>query len=806
MRNFLLICLMAVISGSLLAQPFFVDEFDDGTVVPDTDKFDITEANGEMVVAGNSTNGDWDGVWFQLPQPLDVSASPKLYVRAKASILGTTLRMDLAGPDGTFTNVQPITNTLTDDYRVIEYDFSSVDNGDFDFTQVQAIFFFINPGSGGFTGQVSMDYFALGEDIEGPITSDIYQDQMGSDSSLTNFVNDVVGFTRERSEDGSDPSFLTFVGDGTAGPWTPHVYALRPAPEFIQTSVDITDNTKMFVKMRSSVPGTAVRIDVQDTDGIASIGNAITRILTDEFVVYEFDYTDAFHTFPTESCPTADVEPCDVNLEAITELLMFVNGGTGMFSGTIDFDWISFGTNLDGAGPEAELVYQDHFDNERLDLTGSAEGVVVSESGSSMFLDGDATSGPFSPATYDFSEPTDEADTARVQRLVDFTPDGGQGKLFIRARTVGEAQPVRIDIIDSMGLSTNILGLTKRFTNEWDVYTYDFTGNTGDAGYGGAVGCSETEPCRLEMSAIRGIFLYPRPGEGMFNGQIEIDWISVGQPLEEAMETAVGVINYSDTLVGAGEFFSGTPGGMTYSVSDDGFLTMSGDGTSPTYQAINYTLRDEDGNAGKADAAGSGDRLYVRARILNSESAVLRVDLIDEDNFHTTNPSVAQTITGADFATYEFSYPEYTDGGFSGTACPTGAGPCPVDPQRITAMNFYPDPDTGMFSGDLTINWVSFGQEISVNVTDFAQLDRLRAFPNPASDELGVEFDLPTASQVSLYLYDGLGRRVMVRDLGLNSPGNNFNRMDVSDLPTGTYHLQVVVNGAPARALTVLKR
>ena len=797
---------MAVFSGALLAQPFFVDEFDDGTVVPDTDKFDITEVNGEMVVAGNSTNGDWDGVWFQLPQPLDVSASPKLYVRAKSSILGTTLRMDLAGPDGTFTNIAPITQTLTDDYRVLEYDFTTVNNGDFDFTQVQAIFFFVNPGSGGFAGQVSMDYFALGEDIEGTISSDLYQDDMDSDSSLTNFTNEVFGYTRERSGGGDEPSAVTILGDGTAGPWTPHLYALRPAPEFIQTSVDMSDNPTIYVKMRTSVPGTSFRVDVQDVDGIASTANAVTRILTDEYEVYEYDLTGANQTFVNESCPTADVAPCFVNLEAVTELLIFINGGTGQFAGTIDIDWLSVGVNLDGAGPEAVLQYQDNFDNERLDFTGSAEGVVVSESGSSLFLDGDGTSGAFSPATYDFTEPTDEADTARVQTLVDFTPDGGQGKLFIRARTVGDAQPVRIDIIDSMGLSTNILGLTKRFTNEWDIYTYDFTGNTGDAGYGGAEGCSETEPCRLDMSAIRGIFIYPRPGEGMFTGQIEIDWVSVGQPLEEVMETAVGVLNYSDTLVGSAEFFSGTPSGITYAVSDDGFLNISGDGTSGAYQSINYTLRDESGNASKADVSGSGDKLYVRARILNSASAVLRVDLIDEGNFHTTNPSVAQTITGEDFATYEYTYTDYVDGGFSGTACPTGAGPCPVDPQRITAMNFYPDPDTGMFSGDISINWVSFGQEISVNVTDFAQLDRLRAFPNPASDELGVEFDLPTASQVSLYLYDGLGRRVMVRDLGLNNAGNNFNRMDVSDLPTGTYHLQVIVNGAPARALTVLKQ
>jgi len=121
-------------------------------------------------------------------------------------------------------------------------------------------------------------------------------------------------------------------------------------------------------------------------------------------------------------------------------------------------------------------------------------------------------------------------------------------------------------------------------------------------------------------------------------------------------------------------------------------------------------------------------------------------------------------------------------------------------------MNFYPAPDTGLFTGDIDVNWVSFGQEISVNVQDFARLDGLRLFPNPATDELGVEYDLTEASQVSVSIFDALGRRVMVRDFGTRSAGNNFNRMDVNALPTGTYHLQVIVNGAPARAQTILKR
>ncbi|MEO0733864.1 MAG: T9SS type A sorting domain-containing protein [Bacteroidota bacterium] len=93
-----------------------------------------------------------------------------------------------------------------------------------------------------------------------------------------------------------------------------------------------------------------------------------------------------------------------------------------------------------------------------------------------------------------------------------------------------------------------------------------------------------------------------------------------------------------------------------------------------------------------------------------------------------------------------------------------------------------------------------------VNVRDFAQLDGLRIYPNPASEQIGLEYDLPTASHVSVSLFDGLGRRVMTRNFGRRIADNNFDRLDVREFPVGTYHLQVMVDGAPVRAQTILKR
>ncbi|MEL7160182.1 MAG: T9SS type A sorting domain-containing protein, partial [Bacteroidota bacterium] len=211
----------------------------------------------------------------------------------------------------------------------------------------------------------------------------------------------------------------------------------------------------------------------------------------------------------------------------------------------------------------------------------------------------------------------------------------------------------------------------------------------------------------------------------------------------------------------------------------------------------------------KADAAGSDNKLFIRARMRNAEKAGLRIDLGDEAGFESTNAGALDTIRGEEYMTYTYDFTDrYFDGGYGGTSCPqtNGAEPCPVDPQRITTIIFYPSPDNGAFAGDLDITWVSFGEELSVNVRDFAQLDGLRIFPNPATEQVGVEYDLPTTSHISVSLFDGLGRRVMLRDFGRRAAGNNFDRLDVRDLPVGTYHLQVLVNGTPVRAQTILKR
>ncbi|OAV45332.1 T9SS type A sorting domain-containing protein [Lewinella sp. 4G2] len=814
MQKLLLICLALCFSAGMVAQPIYVDQFDDGVVSDAMNtNFAIAEANNETTITGLGTNGAFAGVYFDFGGQFDITESPSLFVRAKASEDGTPLRFDLVDGDGTFSNMQPITVEVTTDYVVYEFDFSTVSNPDVDLSTIQATFMYPDPTFPGFTAVVALDFIALGEAPFVAPMSDIYQDLMDSDSSAANFgfVPDPFTVSRTADENG-ELTHVSISGDGTSGEFQPLAYQIRPAPDYLLTPVDMTDEPSIFIKARAATAGTVFRVDIQDIDNLSSNLQAVRFELADTFRVFEYSFEEANAiAFPGTAC-TEENLPCALDRENIKELLIYIDPGTGAFAGQIDIDYISFGVSLDPPEPAAPQIYVDDFDNDRVDFTGPTEGFEVSESGGSLNIAGNGTSSQFGTISYDFNDPSDDQDTARVARLLDFTE--AQNKLFIRARTDGAPQTLRIDVADTTGLSSsNNTTIVKTISSEWRTYEYNFSGNYTDFGYGGAEGCSPDTPCPVDATAIKSIFMYVRPGVGMFEGNIEIDYISIGQPIEgRDVESAVGIVNFSDTLANAAGAFEVRGSGLAAAVDND-ILTITGDGTATPFQQVRLNLQDADGGAAKADLVGSSNTLFVRARVRNlaegDEGVDIRIDMADEAGFESTNAGSEQTIMGEEFANYRFTYggASFEDGGYGGTAC--SMGPCPVDGQRITAIVMYPDDGEGLFSGDIDIEWISFGQEIMESTTavrDFAQLDMLRFFPNPATDQLGVEFNLPTASDVHVSIFDGLGRRVINRDLGVRQGGNNFQALDVSDLAVGTYHVQMVVNGQAARAVTILKR
>ena len=87
-----------------------------------------------------------------------------------------------------------------------------------------------------------------------------------------------------------------------------------------------------------------------------------------------------------------------------------------------------------------------------------------------------------------------------------------------------------------------------------------------------------------------------------------------------------------------------------------------------------------------------------------------------------------------------------------------------------------------------------FGTPVSIN-TMFAQYD-FRAYPNPAKDNVNIEFEAEKASEITLVMYDILGAQKMVITQPVVDGLNQIN-INVSHLSDGIYFLNQTDNPKP---------
>ena len=75
-------------------------------------------------------------------------------------------------------------------------------------------------------------------------------------------------------------------------------------------------------------------------------------------------------------------------------------------------------------------------------------------------------------------------------------------------------------------------------------------------------------------------------------------------------------------------------------------------------------------------------------------------------------------------------------------------------------------------------------------------ISRLEApMPNPSRDLTAVTYRLDAQAEVSLALYDALGRRVAWLDTGLRAAGTHQVRVETAGLPAGTYVVRLRAEG-----------
>jgi hypothetical protein len=376
MKKFLLFLL--IMQCSLSYGQIFIDEFDDGDQSNSWyagTGFTSSEENGEWIINGDGTGGAFDPFGYILqddtgaPLSIDITETNSIYVRAKASNLGTSLRMDVKDSGGFVSTVPGVTTTLVSDYVVFEFNFDGnlVDGGyggtacdmgpcPVDGTQIVELNFFVNPGIGAWAGTVIIDFISVGTPPQVGPMSDVFQDEFDDEVSL-NYMNALTGYTNV-IEDGK----WKIVGDGTNPMWDNVSMLFYNTATLDTTDVSLADgDDKLYVRMRTDVPGTTVRIDIQDINNYASTAGSITKLITEEWVTYEYNYAGSYQdlAYGGTGC---EVGPCDLDAERITNMIWFINPGVEGFAGEVEIEYISVGTALEPIDPNAnQLEYGDHF-------------------------------------------------------------------------------------------------------------------------------------------------------------------------------------------------------------------------------------------------------------------------------------------------------------------------------------------------------------------------------------------------------------------------------------------------------------
>ena len=92
-----------------------------------------------------------------------------------------------------------------------------------------------------------------------------------------------------------------------------------------------------------------------------------------------------------------------------------------------------------------------------------------------------------------------------------------------------------------------------------------------------------------------------------------------------------------------------------------------------------------------------------------------------------------------------------------------------------------------------------------VNVADIPEVSSIRTFPNPAQTDLRVELNLAERTDLQLNLLNALGQVVHQQNLTNGNIGQQVETIDVSQLPSGIYQLQVKVGDRAATYKVVVE-
>jgi len=130
-RNVLIVLFFFLLSGFSYSQ-VYLDQFDidQGNTYTNTG-YDGSFADSEWTITANGSNGPWDPFGYNFVDEdgtvtsVDITGNNKIFIRAKASSLGTQLRVDAKDVNGFVTTIDNVTQTLVNDYVILEFTYGA---------------------------------------------------------------------------------------------------------------------------------------------------------------------------------------------------------------------------------------------------------------------------------------------------------------------------------------------------------------------------------------------------------------------------------------------------------------------------------------------------------------------------------------------------------------------------------------------------------------------------------------------------------------------------------------------------------
>ena len=199
-----------------------------------------------------------------------------------------------------------------------------------------------------------------------------------------------------------------------------------------------------------------------------------------------------------------------------------------------------------------------------------------------------------------------------------------------------------------------------------------------------------------------------------------------------------------------------------------------------------------------------GDEVTVQCRIhnysLKNTSGPVKV------SFYNGNPDlggeIVESLTGQTI--FETSGP--IDAREKGIVEMTFAMPLPVIPGEsfvrfyavVDPLNEYDEVHEENNKGWQTLGYDCDNQSGTTNLYDYysrEQFTEMWAWPNPASDYVSLAFNMATANNAMLEIFDMQGKRILMKDLGLIPPGAQEITVDLPSVTPGIYFINLTNNG-----------